>query len=130
MSKTPKTYRATAEWDGFAWVAAAADYDDVFTQARRLEQLPERLSEALRLMKGKRVPPNKWELQIDYGELGREAAEVKQMRSQIEEAEQLLSARTAKVARALRAQGMNLRDIGTLTGVSYQRVHQLVSRSA
>ncbi|MHB8329867.1 MAG: type II toxin-antitoxin system HicB family antitoxin [Acidimicrobiales bacterium] len=108
-------------------MATVVGQDHVFTQAKRLEQLPARLSEVMRLMTGKRVAPGKWELDIRYDKLTDEAAQLKKMRAEVEEAEAQLAARTAKIARALRAQGMNLRDIGTLTGVSYQRVHQLVS---
>ncbi len=127
MTKTTTTYRATAEWGGYAWVATVVGYADVFTQAKRLEQLPERLSEVMHLMTGKKIAPNKWELDVQYGKLGDQATEIRKLRVEVEEAEQQLSERTAKVARALRAQGMNLRDIGTLMGVSYQRIHQLVS---
>jgi hypothetical protein len=47
--------------------------------------------------------------------------------TELEASEKELAAVTAATARALRERRMNLRDIGTLTGVSYQRVHQLVS---
>ncbi len=102
MTRTATTYRAIAEWDGYAWAATVVGQDHVFTQAKRLEQLPTRLSEVMRLMTGKRVAPGKWELDIRYDKLTDEAAQLKKMRAEVEEAEAQLAARTAKIARALR----------------------------
>jgi hypothetical protein len=127
MSKPSATkHRATVEWDGRYWVAAP-DSGGV-TQAKRLDQLPDRLVEVIELMTGEVVGPESIDLDIHYEdeELGRQAAELRQRRADLESSERELADRTAATARALRARGMNLRDIGTLTGMSYQRIHQLV----
>ena len=122
--QTPKC-QATVEWDGQYWVAIP-DKGGV-TQARRLDQLPARLVEVIRLMSGEHIEPSEIELDIRYDdELGRLAAELRERRADLEAQEKEVAALTAKTARALRGRGMNLRDIGTLTGVSYQRIHQLV----
>lgn len=124
-SDTP-TYRATVEWDGRYWVATPESGG--VTQARRLDQLPARLAEVIRLMTGEDVATSDIDLDVRYDEeLGRQAAELRHRRADLEASEKELAALTAATARALRQRGMNLRDIGTLTGVSYQRVHQLVS---
>jgi hypothetical protein len=79
-------------------------------------------------MTGDDVNPSNIDLDIRYDdELGRQTAELRERRADLEASEKELAALTAETARALRQRGMNLRDIGTLTGVSYQRVHQLVS---
>lgn len=127
MKNRPElNHRATVEWDGRYWVAVLEGGG--VTQAKRLDQLPERIVEVIRLMTGQAVSPDDVDLEIHYDdELGRQAAELRRRRAEIEVSERELADRTAATARALRARGMNLRDIGTLTGVSYQRIHQLVS---
>ena len=128
MTKRTKTetHRAAVEWDGRYWVAVPEAGG--VTQARRLDQLPGRIAEVIYLMSGQEVDPSEIVLDIDYGdELGRSAAQLRERRASLEASEKELAALTAATARALRARGMNLRDIGTLTGVSYQRIHQLVS---
>jgi hypothetical protein len=119
-------FRAVVEWDGRYWVATPEAGG--VTQARRLDQLPERVVEVIHLMTGQDVDPGDVTLDIHYeDELGRRAAELRDRRADLEATEKELAELTASTARALRERGMNLRDIGTLTGVSYQRVHQLVS---
>ncbi|HVA42753.1 MAG TPA: hypothetical protein VNF50_04655 [Acidimicrobiales bacterium] len=128
MTKQAKTsrHRVAVEWDGRYWVATPTTGG--VTQARRLDQLPTRIAEVIHLMTNADVDPVDIDLDIQYDdELDRRAAELRDRRVELEASEKELAAVTAATARALRDRGMNLRDIGTLTGVSYQRVHQLVS---
>lgn len=119
-------HRAVVEWDGRYWVAIPASGG--VTQARRLDQLPGRIAELIHLMTGEELDPSDIDLEIHYDDqLGRRTAELRDRRADLEESEKELAALTAATARDLRERGMNLRDIGTLTGVSYQRIHQLVS---
>jgi len=119
-------HRAVVEWDGRYWVAIPASGG--VTQARRLDQLPDRIAELVHLMTGAELDPSDVDLEIHYDDqLGRRTAELRDRRADLEESEKELAALTAATARDLRERGMNLRDIGTLTGVSYQRIHQLVS---
>lgn len=119
-------HRATVEWDGHYWVATPDSGGA--TQAKRLDQLPDRLVEVIQLMTGDTVDPESIGLDIHYDDedLALAAADLRQRRADLEACEQELADRTAATARSLRARGMNLRDIGTLMGMSYQRVHQLV----
>ncbi|HUY85627.1 MAG TPA: hypothetical protein VMU77_00825, partial [Acidimicrobiales bacterium] len=86
----------------------------------------DRLVEVIHLMTGKTVDSENIILDIHVDELGDQAADLRAMRAEVEVAEQRLAKQTADTVRALRGRGISLRDIGTLTGVSYQRVHQLV----
>jgi hypothetical protein len=118
---------AQVEWDG-EWVAVIDGHDNVFTSAKRLEQLPGRLVEVMHLMTGKTTAPEDWQLEVRLGgddALARAASELKAQRVRVEDEERQLAEETARIARLLRKMGMNLRDIGTMLGVSYQRIHQI-----
>lgn len=117
--------KAEVEWDGHFWVAEP-EGDRGVTQAKRLEQIPERLSEVVHLMTGETVAPEDWDLVIHYDEFGDAAANLRRDRAEVEEAERRLAEHTKETAKALRDRGMSLRDIATLVGVTFQRVHQLV----
>ena len=110
---------ARVHWDGFSWVAEPETGG--VTQARRLDQLPARLSEVVELMTGAAVPAEDWDLDVTFeGPLAQRAAAVRKK----------LMKRATDIEGDLRDHGMIFRDIGTLTGISYQRAHQLVSGEA
>lgn len=116
--------RAAVTWDGYSWVAVV-DGGGV-TQAKRLDQLPSRLVEVVKLMTGTVVGPEAIELDIDYGgDLGARAAELRSRRAMLAAADDELGVDSATVVQGLRSQGLSLRDIAVMTGVSHQRVHQL-----
>jgi hypothetical protein len=120
---------ARVHWDGFNWVAEPEAGG--VTQARRLDQLPARLSEVVELMTGVAVPTEDWDLDVTFeGPLAQRAAAVRKMRDELDERERSVLDETVGVVRDLRDHGMSFRDIGTLTGISYQRAHQLVSGEA
>ena len=120
---------ARVHWDGFSWVAEPETGG--VTQARRLDQLPARLSEVVELMTGAAVPAEDWDLDVTFeGPLAQRAAAVRKMRDELDERERSVLDETVGVVRDLRDHGMRFRDIGTLTGISYQRAHQLVSGEA
>lgn len=120
--------RAHVTWDGRYWVAVLKGGGT--TQAKRLDQLPARLVEVIKLMTGKTVPADEVTLDIDYGDgLGRVAAELRSERAAAEAVAEDLQERTVTVIRQLRASGASTRDIGTMTGLSHQRVSQVVSGS-
>ena len=117
---------ARVHWDGFSWVAEPETGG--VTQARRLDQLPARLSEVVELMTGAAVPAEDWDLDVTFeGPLAQRAAAVRKMRDELDERERSVLDETVG---DLRDHGMSFRDIGTLTGISYQRAHQLVSGEA
>jgi DNA-directed RNA polymerase specialized sigma subunit len=55
-----------------------------------------------------------------------QAAELRVDRTHLALAEEQMVHRTERVVRDLRDQGVSLRDIATMVGVSFQRVHQLL----
>lgn len=121
-------HTARVEWDGHYWIAVP-DCGGL-TQAKRLSQLPERLAEVIQLMTNVKVDANAISLDIHVDDdLSRETEGLRKERQRLEMIDSELAARTLATARALRDRGMNLRDIGTLTGLSYQRVHQMLGGS-
>lgn len=117
--------KARVEWDGHSW-AAEPEGERGVTQAKRLDQLPARLSEVAHLMTGETIALEDWDLAIHLGDLGDQAAALRRQRAELDAAEQQLAARTRETAQALRSKGVSLRDIGSLLGVPLLRVHQLV----
>jgi hypothetical protein len=76
------------------------------TQARRLDQLPARLAEVIHLMTGIDVDPSDIDLDIRYDDdLGRQTAELRERRADLEASEKELATLTAATARALRNAG-------------------------
>ena len=118
--------RATVTWDGYSWIAVPAVGG--VTQARRLDQLPYLVADVVMVLTGLELDPAEVELEVEFPGAA-EAAAVRAARSQVSGAERELAARTRLAVLALRRQGVSLRDIATMVGVSFQRVHQIV-RSA
>jgi predicted RNase H-like HicB family nuclease len=124
------SYTATTEWDGYNWVAEIDEIPGALTQAKRLDLIPGRLVEVLKLVTGKRVSEKDIRLDLnDEGEGAELAAEVRALRADVQRLETVLNEKTPVAIRKLRKRGMSLRDVGALTGVSYQRVHQLLTAS-
>lgn len=119
--------RARVEWDGRRWVAIL-DAGGV-TQARQLDQLPERLAEVHELMTGSTISPNEIELDIDFPGAAAAAA-VRADRARLSTAEVELAKATAETVAELRARDVSMRDVATMVGVSHQRVQQLAARTA
>lgn len=112
------------EWDGWDRVAVP-DVGGV-TQAKRLDRLPQRITEVVRLMTGRAVDEDDVVLAIDFPGAA-EAATLRADREAIADAERELAERTRRWVLRLRQQGASLRDIAHLTGISHQRAHQLIA---
>jgi hypothetical protein len=118
--------RARVEWDGRRWIAVL-DTGGV-TQARQLDQLPERLAEVHELMTGQAIRPDDIELDIDFPGAAAAAA-VRANRARLSAAESELAEATAAAVAELRARDVSMRDVATMVGVSHQRVQQLAARA-
>lgn len=118
--------KARVEWDGRRWVAIL--HAGGVTQARRLDQLPERLAEVHVLMTGETINPDDIELEIDFPGAA-DAAAVRADRALLSAAEVELADATAATVAQLRARDVSMRDVATMVGVSHQRVQQLAARA-
>lgn len=117
---------ARVAWDGHRWVAVL----DVggATQARRLDQLPERLAEVHELMTHEAISPDDIELDIDFPGASA-AASIRSDRARLAAEEVALAEATASTIEDLRARQVSLRDVATMVGVSHQRVQQLAAEA-
>lgn len=124
-----QTRRVEAVRSGDWWAITVPELGGIFTQAKRLDQVESRAREAIAMM-----------LDIDETAVGHLEICVEPPTSAsalIDALETALTAATeaeAKAARIrreaallLRAEGLPLRDVGHLIGLSHQRVHQLLS---
>ena len=130
MAKKTYTVRYERDGDGW-WVATVPDVQGCHTQGKSIAQARKRIREALALsvdISGKAADalelidnvqlPTKLAKAVEAHEAAVEAAE--------NHAAELQDKR-AKVAKALTAQGLSVRDVGEVLGISFQRVQQLVS---
>ena len=109
------------------------DLAGVHSNAKRLDQVAPRLAEAISLALEAEVEADQIALVIDYKHLGLEPADSSAVQAAAEARDVLHAAQrraeeaSLAAARTLAGHGFTLRDIGTLVGMSHQRIHQLVN---
>jgi predicted RNase H-like HicB family nuclease len=124
-----RTYRVEAVRSGDWWAITVPELAGVFSQAKRLDQVEARAREAIALM-----------LDVDEDTVGSIAVHVnppetvagllealKASVAAAEDATEEAARIRRRAAQALRDEGLPLRDVGRLIGVSHQRVHQLLA---
>jgi len=118
-------YTAIATRSGGWWAVEVPEVPGVFTQARRLAQIPAMAADAVEMLTGERVevdvipslPPDLIDQQRiqQWQEESRQAAELADKASKD----------SRDLVAQLRAAGLSVRDIGEILGLSSQRVSQL-----
>ena len=124
-----KAHRVEVVRSGGWWAITVPTLDGVFSQAKRLDQVETRAREAISLM-----------LDVDEDDVGdldvvvTPPARVADLLGALEasvvaadEATRAAVAARREIAEQLCAEGLSLRDIGELIGVSHQRVSQLLA---
>lgn len=125
MKVTAKATRS-GQW----WAVEVPEVEGAFTQARRLDQVPAMVADAIHLLTG--VPLDEIEVQLGDVDLGdpQVLAEARAARERVATAarsqEEAARASRRAVAR-LRARGLSVRDVGVILDVSPQRVSQLAA---
>jgi predicted RNase H-like HicB family nuclease len=122
------TYTAKATRDGKWWSIEIPELG-FFTQARRLDQVEEMARDAIALTL--EVAPDSFDVTVAPELPAKVQAvldEVRSSREAAEHAAELAALKAREAARVLHEkEGMPLRDVGRVLGVSHQRAHQLVS---
>lgn len=120
------TYTATAHREGDWWVI---DVEDVgVTQAKRLDQVEHMARDLVAAMRDVEMGDVAVELLFKVDpELDGLIVATRSAVEQAREAQAKATEASRATAVRLKTAGLSLRDIGELTGVSYQRVHQLLA---
>jgi DNA-directed RNA polymerase specialized sigma24 family protein len=121
------TYRIDAVRDPTGWwVATVLNVPGAITQCKRLDQVPADAAEAIAVQTGEHVDPATLDVRpIVPGEAGDAAAESRLLRAELQELQERMEERTREAVALLYQMGLSVRDIGTLTGLSHQRVSQI-----
>jgi|BarGraNGADG00212_1021973.scaffolds.fasta_scaffold03244_4 hypothetical protein len=123
---------ATATRTGDWWAVEVPDVaGGLHTQTRRLDQVASAVADAVALVAG--VPPGTIVVDVTPKLPARDAELIDAARAASQEAARAAE-RASRLSRQaverLRSEGMTVRDVGGLLGVSPQRVSQLVETSA
>lgn len=122
------TYTAHATRCEGWWAVEVVEVPGLFTQAKRLDQIPEMVRDALELFPElEPAPANAQVIVVPEERFAALSQEVSDLRSQASLAQSAASEASQKAARQLSADGLSYRDIGTLLGVSFQRAQALVT---
>lgn len=123
-------YTVPCEWDGHNWVATVDAVPGAVTQAKRLELIPGRVVEVVKLMTGETVAASDLHVVRRFaGPIGDEADEIAQLRADLDKLQHDLGQRQPRIIRRLRAEGLTVRDIGQVVGLSHQRVQQILNET-
>ncbi len=125
---TKRSYEVSVVRSGDWWAITVPTLDGVFSQARRLDQVDNHAREAIAMM----LDIGEDEIEISMAVTPPDTvADLLDALHTATETASKASATAAQMrieaARALHDQGLPLRDVGALIGVSYQRVHQLLA---
>ena len=122
------SYMAECRRVGDWWAISVPEVPGVFTQARRLDQAEEMARDAIATMLS--VPARSFDVVVAWevpGGLGDDVQSARTLRELAELAQRDAGAAARAAAAKLLKQGhLTIRDIGTLLGMSHQRVSQLL----
>jgi len=126
------TFPVRAQWDAqvHAWTGEVDGLMGAHSWAKNLRALDsgmrEAIAGALDLPRGAE-PELKltWECHVDEGELDDLAVRAHKLRDQLKEISAVTQHVAERAAGGLRAEGLSVRDVAALTGISHQRVSQL-----
>lgn len=122
------TYEVHATLVGTAWHIAVPTIDRV-TQARHTREIRDMAVDLIEVMTGESSP----DVDIHFilpGDTDAHLREAERLRAAESEARRAAASEIRLAASLMRDQGLALRDIGTVLGVSHQRVAQLLDKRA
>jgi hypothetical protein len=114
------------------WIAIGiGDLDGLFTQGRTLAEIRERMiPDAIATLKNIAEDSFKVEVRVRVPNFDAAIEGVKKTRAVAEEAQRQVQEDMTELVGRLRRDGMGVRDIAELLGVSYQRISQLAHGKA
>lgn len=123
-----REFLVTAQWRRSGWWVLEAPEVGAVSQVRALSEAPDEMREAIAYLA--RVPESDIVIRVEpqLPDAYREHRAVSEQESRrAVQARARAAAESRAAARLLRSEGLTLRDIGTVMGVSTQRAHQLVN---
>jgi len=122
------SYTATARRGTRRWVVQCDQVPGAITEVTRLDQAAEYLREAISFV----AQVNEADVHVTINPvvdaaIAAELREVENLRTRARTADQEAAALHRSVAAHLQGEGLTLRDIGTILGLSYQRAQQLLT---
>jgi hypothetical protein len=127
MASVVSNYTATCEREGKWWVITVPELPSGgVTQVKRLDQAVDTVRSLVHLMTGEWPGDVTLDVRVP-GDLGEEVARSRELRERAEAEARESAAIARKAARSLAADGLPMRDIGEILGISYQRAHQLLA---
>lgn len=125
------TFTARARRESGWWTVTVNEVAGLFTQTRRLDQIPAMVRDALTLFPEITDQPHDAEVTVvAEGELADRAAAATDLRDRARQLQNQATDAMQSTAGNLSQQGLTYRDIGTLLGVSYQQAQKLASASS
>lgn len=121
-------YTVHAQRDGAWWAIEVEGVTNAFSQAKRIDQIEAMAREVVSLLLD--VEPDSFDLTLDVVVPPDWAEQVQDLRARqaaAEAADRAASARLREVAAFLKGNGLPVRDVGSIMGVSPQRVSQLLT---
>lgn len=113
------------------WAVHVPDLD-LLTQARRIDEV-ERMARSIIALHLGTDDQRSFNIEVETrlpDELADELARARELREQADEANRQAAALSRDAARRLADQGLTIRDIGAILGVSFQRASQLLGQRA
>lgn len=121
-------YTVRARRDGSWWLLEVDGVDSAVTQARRLDQVEATARDLIATLL--EVPEDSFDIEITPSvpdDMGDEVGAALAARGLAIAAQEAARAATGRAARHLRDEGLPVRDIGRLLGVSYQRAAKILT---
>lgn len=125
---------AVCERSGDWWAVRVPEVEGAFTQAKRLDQVPEMVADAVSLLAG--VPADQVEVVLDLQESAavwtpavKDWFEAQRLQREAAKLQDDGASLARSSVRRLRQAGLSVRDIGVILQVSAQRVSQLAGGS-
>jgi hypothetical protein len=126
------TYEVTVTRDGRWWMVAIPAINGL-TQARRLGEAADMAREYIAASQNVNLDTIDVHVTVEsvgeVADVAERVAKITETRNQATRLEHDALAQTSALALDLVAEGVPIRDVGMILGVSYQRIHQLVHES-
>lgn len=125
----PMRITAVAQRSGSWWAVEVPEIPGLFTQAKRLDQVTEMVRDAASALTGK--PEDEFQVTISSvhinGQIDSVVDAAKEAAKALAEYQARAADASKTAAATLAEEGLTVREVGEVLGVSHQRAHQLIS---